>query len=90
MANVVIVSTTNTIQITWNSAGSVWASEVWHKASVHFFLERTALFVEAREDNGTSTAFTFDGAQGDQIDTIDGIAPTSNLDLYNKLMALIA
>jgi hypothetical protein len=35
--------------------------------------------------------FSFNGATGTlQVDTIDGVAPTSNSDLYDKLIALIA
>lgn len=90
MANVVITSTTNTIRVEWNTLATLWAKETWHKASVHFFLEKTGLFVEAREDNGTSTALSFDGNGSMQVDSIDGNVPTSNSDLYDKLTLLIA
>lgn len=91
MANIVITSTTNSIKFVFNVEANQWSKECWHKASAHFYLEDGNAFVEAREDNGTSIALSFDGAGNTkQVDSIDGVAPTSNSDLYDKLIALIA
>ena len=40
-------------------------------------------------ERGQAWSVTFDGVGGLQIDSINGVAPTSNSDLYDKLIALI-
>lgn len=91
MANIVITSTTNSIKIVWNNQAEQWSKECWHKSSAHFCLEKNNLFIQAIEDNGTSIALSFDGATGTkQVDSVDGVEPTSNSDLYDKLIALIS
>ena len=40
------------------------------------------------EYEGRVEYFSFDGINGLQVDSIDAINPTSNLDLYNKLRAI--
>lgn len=93
MANVVITSTTNTILFVFNTyANDIHPEKAcWHKSSAHFSLTNNDVFVKATEDNGQDLDLTFDGANGSmQVDSVDGVAPTSNADLYTKLTALIA
>lgn len=35
-------------------------------------------------------AFTFDGATRTQVDSVNGVAPTSNSDLFDKLIATLS
>jgi hypothetical protein len=89
MANIVITSTTNSIQVNWNVHKKQWSREQWHKSSAHFYLEDAESHVQASEDNGTTVLLSYNGATGTmQVDSVDGVAPTSNSDLYNKLTAL--
>lgn len=89
MANIIITSTTNSIRVNWCVHAKQWSKETWHKASIHFYLDVSELHVQASEDNGTSVLLSYNGATGTmQVDTIDGVAPTSNSDLYDKLIAL--
>jgi hypothetical protein len=42
-------------------------------------------------EQGLLFTISFDGSTGTmQVDSVDGVAPTSNSDLYDKLIALIA
>ena len=94
MANIVIVSTTNSIEVDFNvlSTAVDMKAGAWRKEDVTFI--RQANHVRG-EINGQKEWFvSFDGNTTDlptlQIDSIDTVPPTSNLDLYNKLKALIA
>jgi len=91
MANIIITSARNILLVDWNSAAKQWAKEPWHKSSTYFYLQNEEAFVEVRAANGTTAALSFDGSSNTlQVDTVDGIEPTSNRDLYDKLIALIA
>jgi len=99
MANVVITSTTNSIVIDngvyagiEGALGVIQKKATFRKDDVRrialspsdanvnvFLIEQGMLFV-----------LTFDGVGGMQVDTVNGVAPTSNSDLYDKLIALIA
>lgn len=90
MANIVITSTTNLIKIEFNDEAGQWTKEAWHKSSVHFQLESGNALVQAWEDNGTTLLLSFDGAGSTkQVDSINGVAPSSNSDLYDKLVTLL-
>lgn len=93
MANVVITSSTNSIKVVFNvySSDLIPEKEAWHKNSTHFKLMDGNAYVKATEDNGTDLDFSWNGSTGTmQVDSVDGVAPTINSDLYDKLIALIA
>ena len=94
MANIIIVSTTNSIEAEFNdmSITADMNGGAWRKEDVTFIRKTNHI---RGEINGQKEWFvSFDGNATDlptfQIDSIDAVAPTSNLDLYNKLKALIA
>lgn len=92
MANLVITSTTNCIEFVFNNYADVLHPEkaIWHKSSAHFLLVYNNAFVKAIEDNGQDLDLSFNGTSGTmQVDSVDGIAPTSNSDLYDKLSSLL-
>lgn len=95
MANIVITSNTNLLFIDFgNYKGQKGFphKQNWHKASVHFSLSSGGDFVEVLEDNQSKNncVLSYNGI-GDtfQVDSIDGVAPISNSDLYDKLIALL-
>lgn len=100
MANVVIVSTTNSVKIDngvyagiEGSLGVIQKKATFRKHDIR----RVALHpTEANVvvfliEHGLTFTLSFDGSTGTmQVDSVDGVAPTSNSDLYDKLIALIA
>lgn len=93
MANIVITSTTNSIKVVFNTYASVTIpeKEAWHKPTTHFKLMFGNAYVKATEDNESDYDLSWNGSTGTlQVDSVDGVAPTSNSDLYDKLIALIA
>ena len=47
-------------------------------------------FINVHVVNSPNFPVSFDGSTGTlQIDTVSGVAPSSNEDLYNKLVALL-
>jgi len=100
MANLVITSTTNSIVIDNGVyAGIEGALGVIQKKATFRKddLRRIALAPSDANVNvflieqGMLFILSFDGASGTmQVDTVNGVAPTSNSDLYDKLIALIA
>lgn len=87
MANIVVTSTTNSIKVEFNEVVNPEGIEagVWRKSDIR--LKRYSNFVKVIANGDFDVSF--DTAYL-QIDTIDGVAPTSNADLYTKLSALIA
>lgn len=93
MANIVIVSTTNSIQVDFGvySTTLEHSKGVWRKENISFQLATN--YIEATivgekiwyvSDDGNSISRpTF------QIDTVDASAPISLLDLFNKLQTLL-
>ena len=94
MANLVITSTTKTIKVdfgTLSSTGFLPVKGVWMKDYViRFSLEHNNDFVKAQTVGEPEWQLSFDGVNGLQVDSVDGVVPTSNSDLYNKLDALIS
>ena len=92
MANIVITSTTNTIKVEFNTYSSVLDGQeagCYQKRDIDFyrFSDRVRCIVKGEKEwsvsyNSVSGCFI--------IDSIDGSAPSSNSDLYTKLIALIA
>lgn len=93
MANIVITSTTNSIKVDFGvlGTGNIPKKGTWNKNHVvDFALQPSDTFVKATTIGENEWQLSFDGNNGMQIDSVDGVAPTSNSDLYNKLIALIA
>jgi hypothetical protein len=99
MANLVITSTTNCIKIDNGIyAGTEAAFGVIQK-KVTFRKQDIRRIALAPSDNNVNVwlieinftfTLSFDGATGTlQVDTVDGVVPTSNSDLYDKLSALL-
>ena len=93
MANIIVTSSTNSIKVDFGTYSSSlgMAKAVWRKNDVHFNLRHGSDFAEAVVYNENAFALSFDGSTGTlQVDSVDGVAPSSNSDLYDKLIALIA
>ena len=92
MANIVVKSTTNSIKTDFGALESVTgiAKGTWRKEEVSFFLKPSSAFILVKVHNDLPFEVSFDGsAQTLQIDSVDGVAPTSNSDLHDKLSALL-
>ena len=93
MANLVVTSTTNTVQVTFNDLASAYAIKkaAWHKQRLTFQLLPSDEYVRLLVLNEPKWAVSWNGSTGTaQIDSVNGVAPTSNSDLYDKLVVLIA
>lgn len=93
MANITVTSTSNTIKVAFNDYSSVVGDSLgtWQKKNLQFRLNYFQTFVKVYEGDFATWPVSFDGSDNSFIiDSVDGVAPTSNLDLYNKLIALIA
>lgn len=92
MANVVVTSTTNCIKFNYGvyaTATGEILEEIVSKDDVHFYLTYNDASVLIKEGDGFTEEFTFDGANNTRIiDSVNGVAPTSNSDLYSKLATL--
>ena len=94
MANVVITSTTNSIKVDFGVYNTALNLEkgTWSKDKVlNFQLLKGDASVLARIQDEPQWGLVY-SASGENlvVDTIDGVAPSSNDDLYTKLIALIA
>jgi hypothetical protein len=100
MANIVMTSTTNTIKCdngvysgVAGALGVIQKKATFRKDEVfRFSLAPDESYVQilfkSREKN--YFLLSFNGSTGTlQVDTIDGVAPTSNSDLYDKLVTLL-
>lgn len=98
MAFITVISTANSIKVDFGvysgapvSTGSIPKKRCFRKEYIVFTLVADESLIEAATIyNSLTFPVTFNGAAGTfKVDTIDGIAPTSNTDLYDKLIALI-
>lgn len=95
MANVVITSTTNSIKVDLGVYGAVPAVDysnvtIRKDKIIDIKLKNSGSFVEAVvQDDGKWTISFNPVGNALVVDTVDGVAPTSNSDLYTKLIALI-
>lgn len=91
MANITIVSTTNSINVNFGDYGGVELQSLegcWRKEIISF--EKRSDYVIARVRGEKDWLVSYNGVDGTfQIDSIDTVAPTTNDDLYTKLIALI-
>lgn len=90
MANIVITSTTTVLSIVFNDLSTQVdiVKGTWFKTQL-ISIELHIGYVYIDRKRGQAWNVTFDGVGGLQIDSINGVAPTSNSDLYDKLIALI-
>ena len=91
MANIVI-TTTNAINVDFGvySTTLEFSKGSWRKDNIINIKHLTSC-IEVNVLSEKEWLVSFDGAGTSlQIDSIDGVAPTSNSDLYDKLIALIA
>ena len=93
MANTVITSTTNAIKVVFNDDSSLVgiAKGTWAKKTVTAVkLEANTVSVETADSVGHWTishqANTYNALV---IDSVDGVAPSSLSDLYDKIVALL-
>ena len=91
MANIVIVSTATVIKVEFNiySTALNMSKGTWSKEHVSSIILRTSdVVVSIQGEN--DWVVSWNGSVGSfQIDSIDAVAPVSNSDLYDKLIALI-
>lgn len=95
MANIVIVSTTNSIKVSFGAyypTALEGTNGVWRKENISF--EERANYIVANIEGEKEWHVSDDGNSTDvptfQIDTIDTVAPTSLADLFTKLEVLLA
>ena len=97
----VMVSTTNSIKVdngiysgVSGALGVIQKKATFRKDEVfRFSLAPDESYVQIlfKDRENAQFILSFNGATGTlQVDSIDGVAPTSNSDLYDKLTALIA
>lgn len=93
MPNVVITDTTNTIRVDFGDYASAtgFKKGSWPKDKIeHFKLDSDDEYVFALTQLDPRWALSFNGSTGTfQVDSVNGVAPTSNSDLYDKLIALL-
>ena len=86
-------SSTNSIKVDFGvlGVGSIPKKGVYNKrAIVEMALQPSDTFVKVINSGEPEWQVSFNGTNGLQIDSVDGVAPTSNSDLYDKLSALLA
>lgn len=93
MANIVITSTTNTLKIVFNTLASSAGLEkgTWRKDKIiNFTLAKSDEYVQADIVEGESWNMAYSASGGNMVvDSIDAVSPSSNSDLYDKLIALV-
>lgn len=93
MAKTVITSTTNSIKVVFNDDSTLVGMDkgTWVKANIDAF-HLNSDHIEVIADNGARwiVSNATNSINALAVDTVDGAAPTSLSDLYDKLVALIA
>lgn len=93
MANLIVTSTTNSVKVDFGVLGGGGIPKkgtFHHDHIVSFKLEPADAYVRATTIGENEWQLSYNGVNGMQIDSINGVAPTSNSDLYDKLSVLIA
>lgn len=99
MAHITVTSTTNSVNVDFGaysgatvSTGIIPKKRCFRKEQILFTLVADGSMIEATTIyNSLTFPVTFNGTSGTfKVDSVDGIAPTSNSDLYDKLIALVA
>lgn len=93
MAKLEITTTTNTLKFVTNEYATAFGIDksAWNIKDIQSvkLVNRPTAYVEVSFLTSTKFAFTFDGAYGTQVDTVNGVAPTSNSDLFDKLITTL-
>ena len=92
MANITVTSTTNSISVEFNDYSSSLGTSksTWNKTRITFGLKHSNSFVQVLVLGEPNWAVSYDGSAGTlQIDSVNGVSPSSNSDLYTKLIALL-
>lgn len=93
MANLVVTSTTNSILVDFGVLSTSAGIEkgAWRKDRITFRLALSSAYIDVIVVGEPAWAVSWNGSSGTlQIDSVDGVAPASNSDLYTKLSALLA
>ena len=91
MANIVITVTGNQVAVDFGDYATAlnMTKGTWNKGTVeHIILSSSSVDVYTQDSVKWSCSFNGAGSTL-QIDTVDGVAPISNLDLYNKLVTAL-
>ena len=94
MANITITSSTNAISVDFGVYATMFETkkQTWRKNAISNFrlnYNESKIFAQILYEK--EWMVSYDGSAGTlQIDSINGVAPSSNSDLYDKLIALIA
>ncbi len=93
MANVVVTSDSTSILVEFNDASSVLAMKrgAWRRADiVNINLRSDESIIEVITSIGQTWLVSYNSVVGALIiDSVNGVAPTSNADLFTKLRALM-
>lgn len=91
MANAVITSSTNCIKVVFNDLAEFAKREkgIWRKENIRFDLNENDAGVTVTVEHEPQWVVSYNGTYGMTIDTVDGATPSSDSDLYDKLMALL-
>lgn len=92
MANIVITDSTNTVKADFGVLGVVPLPKkgAWRKDEIiKITLEPSDAYVKVLVLGENEWALSFNGTNGLQVDSVNASAPSSNSDLYDKLVALI-
>jgi hypothetical protein len=90
--NLVVTSTTNRILVTFGVFSNLvgYSAANFQTKGVTFQLSSDLTFIRVLSHNGNSWTVAFQPlGENLVIDSVNGEAPTSNFDLFNKLDALI-
>jgi hypothetical protein len=91
MANIVITSTTNTIQASFNDYSSVVGLDkgAWSKEWIISF-QLVGSYIKVHIQDEKEFLVSHNGASGSLIvDSVDNVSPTDLNDLYTKLVNLL-
>lgn len=90
MAKIVITASTNCIKFEFNDVKTRIGllKSIWNKSDLHFELPDGEKYVQVFAFNKPLYDLGFDDSGGLEVDTVAGAEPTSNSDLYDKLIAL--
>lgn len=93
MANIDITITANTIKFVTNDLADIIGIDesIWNINEMQYvrLMNRPQSHVDVFFKSSIKWIFSFDGVFGTQIDTVNGVAPTSNKDLFDKIAAVI-
>lgn len=93
MANIVVTSTTTKVSADFGALSSAigLSKGTWHKDDItSIALGNGSNWVEVHTKDGHDWKVCYTAyADSLVVDSVDGVAPTSNSDLYTKLVALM-